>query len=63
MKTTYTKTVLQGQLRENPWGNWSDVDKGLFVGSDKIESSLWDLVGKNVKITIEEIDEDVDENE
>ena len=53
---TKTTTVVSGKVATNSYGNWDDVDKGLFVGGDKIETVLWDYKGKNVKITIEEME-------
>jgi hypothetical protein len=56
MKTESKTVVLTGKLEQDIYGNWSDVDKGLFIDSDKINSILWDFLHKNVRLTIEEID-------
>lgn len=66
-KTTTTKTVIEGICVENPYGNWSDVDKGVYVGGEQIvwnntsipylSTFLNDFIGKNIRITIEEIKE------
>lgn len=60
------KEIIEGKVKVNPYGDWSDVDKGLYVGGDLIvfdgggafgsslgNTFLDDYVGKNVRITIE----------
>ncbi len=51
-----TKTI-SGEVVENPYGNWSDVDRGWYIGSDNILNLLSEYEGKNVKISIEVISE------
>lgn len=51
-----TKTI-SGEVVENPYGNWSDVDRGWYIGSDKVQTLLYEYEGKNVKITIEVLPE------
>ena len=53
----HTAIVISGKLERNPYGDWSDVDKGLYVGSEDIDHILMDYEGKDVRITIEEIRE------
>jgi len=55
MKTESRILVLEGKLVKNPWGDWSDVDIGWYVDNDRIDSELWDFENKKVRITIEEI--------
>ena len=52
------KTILTGKVKENPYGNWEDVDKGWYIGWDNILNVLWDFKNKNVRITVEEITEE-----
>lgn len=49
--------IIAGKIVENPYGNWSDVDTGWYIGFDRIDSFLNSYEGKNVKITIEIIPE------
>lgn len=49
--------IITGKIVENPYGNWSDVDQGWYIGYDNIETILKNYEGKNVKITIEIIPE------
>lgn len=57
--------IIEGKVRENPYGNWSDVDTGLYVGGKQLfpwgmypePNFLDEYVGKNVRITIEVIEE------
>lgn len=51
-----TKTI-SGEVVENPYGNWSDVDRGWYIGGDDIQTLLREYEGKNVKITIEVLPE------
>ena len=51
-----TKTI-SGEVKENPYGNWSDVDTGWYIGSDNIRTLLYEYEGKNVKISIEVLPE------
>jgi hypothetical protein len=53
-----------GKVRVNPYGDWSDVSKGIQIGvSDWIENIFTDLEGKNVKVTIEILPDDVEEDD
>lgn len=52
--------IYSGKIRRNIHGDWSDVDKGLFIDHGMIESIFNDYIGRNIKITIE-IDEDKNE--
>ena len=49
--------IITGKIVENPYGNWSDVDTGWYIGYDRIDSFLNSYEGKNVRITIEIIPE------
>ena len=57
-----TKTI-SGEVKEIPYGNWSDVDTGWYIGSDNIRTLLYEYEGKNVKISIEVLPDAVDESE
>ena len=58
MKTESKTITMIGKLEENPWGNWSDVDKGWYVDRDSILKVLYDFEDKKVRLTITEIEED-----
>lgn len=47
--------TLEGKVKENPWGDWSDVDKGVFIGLDEVNSIFREFEGRKIKVTIEEI--------
>ena len=51
-----TKTI-SGEVKEIPYGNWSDVDKGWYIGSDNILNLLSEYEGKKIEITIKELEE------
>jgi hypothetical protein len=48
-----TINIYEGKVVENPFGNWSDVDKGWYVGHNDVKEMIWNLEGKNVRITVE----------
>ena len=63
------KICIDGIVEVNPFGNWSDVDKGVFVGGERMFSydfvgahifDDYDLVGKNIRITIEVVEDGED---
>ena len=47
--------IIEGKIVRNPYGDWDDVDKGLYCNDDNINDLLSDYEGKNIRITIEEI--------
>lgn len=51
--------VYEGVVEENPWGNWSDVDKGIYIDGERVAREGWnvfsDYEGKRVRVTIEEL--------
>lgn len=61
-----TKTIIDGKVRDNIYGNWSNVDRGQWIGGEHFAwaypmgvSTILDALGLNgrtVRITIEEID-------
>lgn len=48
----------EGEIRKNIYGDWSDVDKGIFINQDEINTIFTDLIGKKVKIQITSIEEE-----
>ncbi len=44
--------TIEGKVKENPWGNWSDVDKGWYIGHEEIRALFYNLEGKCVKKTL-----------
>jgi hypothetical protein len=49
--------VIEGKCQENPYGNWSDVDHGTYVGNTKVNYLFDKYDGKNIRIIIEELPE------
>lgn len=50
------KRTYAGLVEINPYGNWSDVDHGLYIGGERFADEHCDLavlVGKHVAITVE----------
>jgi len=50
-----TTTTLTGRVEWDVFGSYEDCSPGLYVQNDKVESVLSDYVGKEVRITIEEV--------
>ncbi len=50
-------TIIEGKVARDIYGSWDDCSPGLYVDSDMVETLFSDYIGKNVKITIEEIEE------
>jgi len=58
----FGSTTLDGLVRRNPYGNWSDVDKGLYIDDDNIDNFIENnYKGRRIKITIEVLEEEVEE--
>lgn len=56
---TYT-----GKVEVNPYGEWDDVSKGIRIGlSDWVETIFRNYEGKNVKVTIEVLPDDIEEDD
>lgn len=56
-----TKVIYSGLVRKDIEGQWDDVARGIWIGEDCLGETtadfLWyDYKGKNIKITIEELD-------
>jgi hypothetical protein len=51
--------TLEGPVKVNPWGNWSDVDKGLYIGTDRLDNAFYDYEGKKLRITVEVLEEEM----
>lgn len=50
--------TYEGEVVENPYGNWSDVDHGWYIGSYAIQDILYGLENKKVRITVEVLEDD-----
>ena len=53
-----TTVTYEGLVEENPYGSWSDVSHGVFVGGDKVcasnERSIFDdYIGRRIRVTIQ----------
>jgi hypothetical protein len=46
-----------GKLEEDPYGTWSDVDRGYFIDGDSVRSMLRPFKNKKIRLIIEEVDE------
>lgn len=56
IKTSTTKTI-EGKVVRNPYGNWSDVDKGIYVDGENVESIFNGYIGKKIKVVIQECED------
>lgn len=50
--------IIQGKVEIDPYGSWSDVDRGIFIDGSKVDYLISNYAGKTIKITIEEIIEE-----
>jgi hypothetical protein len=55
-------TVVTGKVARDIHGHWEDCSPGWYVGDDKIETIFSQFYRKNIKVTIEEVEEE-EENE
>ena len=53
MIETKETITITGKLDKDINGTFDDVTKGFFIDDDSLESALWDLIGRKIKITIE----------
>lgn len=53
--------VITGKVVRDPYGSWEDSSTGLYIASEMIEDVFSEYRGKNIKVTIEEIESEVDE--
>ena len=44
--------IIEGEVKKNPYGNWDDVDKGIYVNGENIKDIFLDYIGEMIKITI-----------
>lgn len=51
-------TVYAGKIMRDAFGSWDDCNPGLYIDHDMIETIFSKFIGKNVKITIEEIEDE-----
>lgn len=56
MGTHIIKTII-GEVVINPYGDWSDVDMGVYFDGDNVESIFRDYGGRRLRVTIEEVEE------
>jgi hypothetical protein len=49
--------VVEGVVKVNPHGDWSDVDRGAYVDGELVANAAWsifhDFKGQRVRVTIE----------
>jgi len=48
--------AISGKVVQDICGTWSDWDPRLYLGSDTIEGIFAKYRGKNIRVTIEEIE-------
>lgn len=56
-----TETIT-GLVKRDRYGSWSDCSPGLYVDFDKVETVFEKYVGKNIKITVEILEEALEED-
>jgi len=61
MPSTITRTIV-GKVVINPFGDWSDCDRGVYLDGDNVVSIFEDYEGRRLRVTIEEVEE-VEEDE
>ena len=59
MIETKETITITGKLDKDINGTFDDVTKGFFIDDDSLESALWDLIGRKIKITIEVLAQEV----
>lgn len=50
------RVTFEGKVTVNPYGDWSDVDHGVYIGGERFASEyhpISDLEGKHVRVTVE----------
>lgn len=54
------RKVIEGLVEVNPYGDWTDCDRGTYVGGNRVAapggSPFDEFKGRHIRITIEEID-------
>jgi len=58
---TLESKVVIGKVKRNIYGNWEDVDKGLFIDTETVEQIFRDYEDRTIKVTIEEVEEEDDD--
>lgn len=46
--------IYEGEVIDDR--DWYSNNQNFYIGDDRIESIFWNLKGKNIRVTIEEID-------
>lgn len=52
------KLIITGKVDRDIFGSYEDCSPGLYIGPDYLESCFNLYLGKTVKVTIEEINEE-----
>jgi hypothetical protein len=52
-----TIEIIKGKVERDIYGSWDDCSPGLYLESDMVETIFREYVGKNIKVTIEEIED------
>lgn len=55
------KDVTEGIVKENIYGNWSDVDKGIFIDGNNVNNFFDKYLNKNIRVTVEVIEKEEEE--
>lgn len=58
-----TIKIIEGKVEFNRYGNWDDVDKGWFLDGRLLNSIFREYGDRKIRVTIEEIDEEIDDGE
>ena len=56
-----TIEIYEGMICRDVFGSWEDCDPGLYIGREFIETIFNKNIGRNIRITIEEIELSEDE--
>ncbi len=58
---TKTITTIIGKVQDDVFGSWEDCSPGTYIGLDKVDSIFNNFYGKNIKVTIEILPEESEE--
>jgi len=51
-----SNSIYEGKIRRDVFGSWDDCSPGLYLDHDMITTIFSEMLGKHVRVTIEEIE-------
>lgn len=55
--------IIEGDVRHDVFGSWSDCSPGLYIDTDMVESIFNSYKGRRVRVTIEVIEPVLDDGD